>query len=256
MDFRVLGCHGGESPKHQCPAFLVDGRICLDAGSITKMLDLEEQKRIEAVIVSHAHMDHVRDLAMLVDTRTQQGGPPLIIAGTAGTVDVLQRHFFNDRLWPDFTKIPDGNNPTLTFQELEFDSKASVAGYEVLPIRVEHTVEAAGYIIGDGAHSLAYSGDTGPTERFWAVLRQLPDLKALVMEVAFPSEQRKLAADSGHHTPESLALELEKLGPEHRDLPVLLFHIKPVFQRVVERELARIRARNNTILQIGDEYVL
>jgi hypothetical protein len=37
---------------------------------------------------------------------------------------------------------------------------------------------------------------------------------------------------------------------------VLLFHIKPVFERVVERELAKIRARNNTILQIGDEYVL
>jgi hypothetical protein len=29
-----------------------------------------------------------------------------------------------------------------------------------------------------------------------------------------------------------------------------------VFQREVERELARIKARNLTILQMGDEYVL
>ena len=34
MDFKVLGCHGGESPKHQCPAFLLDGRVCLDAGEV------------------------------------------------------------------------------------------------------------------------------------------------------------------------------------------------------------------------------
>ena len=59
-----------------------------------------------------------------------------------------------------------------------------------------------------------------------------------------------------HHTPRSLERELKKLGPARRDLPVLLFHIKPVFERTVEKELAKIRARNNTILQIGDEYVL
>ena len=50
--------------------------------------------------------------------------------------------------------------------------------------------------------------------------------------------------------------ELKKLCVKQRDVPVLLFHIKPVFQRVVEKQLASIKARNNTILQIGDEYVL
>jgi cAMP phosphodiesterase len=256
MDFKVLGCHGGESPKHQCPAFLVDGRICLDAGSITNMLELEEQKRLEAVIVSHAHIDHVRDLAMLADTRTQQGGPPLTIAATPGTIDALRSHFFNDQLWPDFSKIPDGNNPTVVFKKLRFNEVERLGGFAVRPVRVAHTVEAAAYVIDDGSSAIAYSGDTGPTEEFWQILQQLPSLKALVMEVAFPNDQRKLACASGHHTPESLELELRKLGPDHRDLPVLLFHIKPVFQRVVERELARVQARNNTILQIGDEYVL
>jgi hypothetical protein len=35
-----------------------------------------------------------------------------------------------------------------------------------------------------------------------------------------------------------------------------LFHIKPVFQRQVETQLAKLRARNNTILNIGDQYLL
>jgi cAMP phosphodiesterase len=256
MDFKVLGCHGGESPKHQCPAFLLDGRVCLDAGSVTNMLTLKEQQKIEAVVISHAHIDHVRDLAMLTDTRAQQGGPPLTIASTPGTIAVLKRHFFNDKLWPDFSKIPDAGNRTVVFQTLAPDKVNEVAGYRIQPVPVDHTVEAAAFVINDGETSLCYSGDTGPTEKLWKVLRAQPKLSALIMEVAFPNDQRKLASDSGHHTPTSLQEELRKLDTKQRDLPVLLFHIKPVFQRTVERELAKIRARNNTILQIGDEYVL
>ena len=256
MDFKVLGCHGGESPKHQCPAFLVDGRMCLDAGSITNMLTLKEQQKIEAVVVSHAHMDHVRDLAMLADTRTQQGGPPLVIASTPGTIAVLKKHFFNDRLWPDFSKIPDQQTRTVVFQKLTPGRDNEVLGYRVRPVPVDHTVEAAALIVSDGEGSIAYSGDTGPTDELWSVLADQPGLRALIMEVAFPNAQQKLARDSGHHTPQSLERELKKLGPAMRDLPVLLFHIKPVFQRTTEKELAKIRARNNTILQIGDEYVL
>src|SRR5947207_13437981 len=142
VDFKVLGCHGGESPKHQCPAFLLDGRVCLDAGSITNMLTLKEQQKIDAVVVSHAHIDHVRDLAMLADTRAQQGGPPLTIASTPGTIGVLQRHFFNDRLWPDFSQIPDGRKPTIVFQKLAPGRKTEVTRDGLLPTPVDHTVEA------------------------------------------------------------------------------------------------------------------
>lgn len=256
MDLKVLGCHGGESPKHQCPAFLVDGRICLDAGSITSMLTLKEQQKIEAVLVTHGHMDHVRDLAMLADTRTQQGGPPLVIASTRGTIAVLKKHFFNDKLWPDFSRIPHSAAPTIVFQAIKPGRENDVCGMKVKAVPVDHTVEAAALILSDEHGSLAYSGDTGPTEQLWKALHEEKNLEALIMEVAFPNDQEKLARDSGHHTPQSLERELKKLGPKHRDLPVLLFHIKPVFQRTVEKELGRIKARNNTILQIGDEFVL
>jgi cAMP phosphodiesterase len=256
MELKVLGCHGGESPKHHCPAFLLDGRLCLDAGSITKMLTLKEQQRIETVVVSHAHLDHVRDLAMLADTRAQQGGPPLTIASTAGTIAVLKRHFFNDRLWPDFSKIPGVENPTVIFQNLKPEIEIELSGFRVRPVLVDHAVEAAAFVIGDGTSVLAYSGDTGPTERLWEVLQEQPNLRALIMEVAFPNEQAVLARDSCHHTPKSLELELKKLGHARRDLPIMLFHIKPVFQREVEQQLAKMRARNTSILNIGDQYLL
>jgi cAMP phosphodiesterase len=256
MEFKVLGCHGGESPKHQCPAFLLDGRVCLDAGSITNMLTLKEQQRIETVLVSHAHLDHVRDLAMLSDTRTQQGGPPLVIASTPGTIAVLKKHFFNDKLWPDFSKIPFQENATVIFQALKPEVESELSGFRIRPILVDHSVEAAAFLVGDSESVVCYSGDTGPTERLWDVLQEQPNLRALVMEVAFPNEQAKLAYDSCHHTPKSLEAELKKLGVKKRDLPVLLFHIKPVFQEQTERQLAKLKTRNTTILNIGDQYLL
>ena len=255
MELKVLGCHGGESPKHLCPAFLLDGRVCLDAGSVTRTLTLKQQQRIETVIVSHAHIDHVRDLAMLADTRTQQGGAPLTIVSTPGTIETLKRHFFNDRLWPDFSKIPDQKSRTVVFKKVAPGRTTEVGGYRVRPVSVDHTVEAAAFVVGDGKVSLAYSGDTGPTDELWRVLAEQADLAALIMEVAFPNGQSKVARLSGHHTPKTLEAELRKLG-DKRDLPVLLFHIKPVFQREVEKELARIKARNNTILRLDDQYLL
>lgn len=256
MDFKVLGCHGGETHKHHCPAFLLDGKVCIDAGAITRMLTLKQQNKIQAVVVSHAHMDHVRDLAMLADTRTQQGGPPIIVASTPGTIQILKKHFFNNKLWPDFSRIPDPSMRTIIYQTLKPEVWSDVVGYKIKPVLVNHTVEAAAFIVGDGETSLVYSGDTGPTDRLWEVMKEQDSLAALIMEVAFPEEQARVARDSGHHTPKSLEKELRKLGAKQRDLPVLLFHIKPVFQRVVEKELARIKARNNTILHLGDEYVL
>src|SRR6202034_818492 len=62
VELRVIGCHGGETPKHRTSAFIVDDRVAIDAGSLTSGMELKAQCALEAVLVSHAHLDHVRDL--------------------------------------------------------------------------------------------------------------------------------------------------------------------------------------------------
>jgi cAMP phosphodiesterase len=255
MDLKILGCHGGETPKHRTSSFLVGDELAIDAGAITSMLSLDEQQRIRSVLVSHSHMDHVRDLATIADNRCQQGGPTLEIVGTPATIAALRRHFFNDELWPDFSKIATPQGPTVSFREVKPEQPAEVAGHLVTPVLVNHTIETAGFLVESDGGCIAYSGDTGPTDRFWELVNARKDLKALLMEVSFPNEQERLAHLSGHHTPATLAKELEKLDGSE-ELPVLLYHIKPVFQDVVERELARIRKRNITILQLGDQFLL
>lgn len=256
MELRVLGCHGGETPKHRTSSFLLDGKVAIDAGAVTSMLALEDQHAIETVLVSHAHLDHVRDLATLADNRCQQGGPTLVIAAIPETIAVLRKHFFNDLLWPDFSKIPAGKaGMTIEFRPLTPEVPADVSGMRVTPIMVHHTIDASGFLIETPTGSIGYSGDTGPTTRFWEKLNERQDLRALLMEISFPDEHHKLAHVSGHHTPETLEKELHKLH-DHAQLPVLLYHIKPVFEGIVEKELSRIRNRNLEICRLGDQFIL
>jgi 3',5'-cyclic-nucleotide phosphodiesterase len=255
MQIRVLGCHGGETPKHRTSSFLVGDEVAIDAGAITSTLSLDEQERIRSVLVSHPHMDHVRDLATLADNRCQQGGSTLDIVGVPATIDALRRHFFNDIIWPDFTRIDAKDGPTVRFVEAQPNQVTDVDGYQVTPVMVNHTVDTSAFIIRQNDVSIVYGGDTGPTDELWTRVNALDDLHLLMMEVSFPNDEADLAHNSRHLTPETLEAELGKL--EHSDeLPILLYHIKPTFEARVLRDLAQVRGRNLQVLQLEDEFLL
>ncbi len=255
MDLRVIGCHGGETPRHRTSAFVLDDRLAIDAGSLTSGMDLEAQCALEAVLVSHAHLDHVRDLATIADNRAQNGCKPLIIAATLETQGILKKHFFNNKLWPDFTKIPSASKPTIQYLTLKPEVKTKVAGYSVRAILVSHTIECCAFIIEGKDGAIGYSGDTGPTDRLWEVLNGTKRLRALLMEVSFPNREQKVATLSGHHTPQTMGPDLKKLT-NPKDIATLLYHIKPNFQREVERECAKLKGLNLTVLGLGDHFIL
>jgi 3',5'-cyclic-nucleotide phosphodiesterase len=255
MRLTVYGCHGGETPRHRTSAFVLDGRLAIDAGALTSGMELRGQCRLEGVLVSHAHLDHIRDLATIADNRAQNGCAPLVIAGTKVTIDILKKHFFNGLLWPDFSRIPTQRAPTIRYQILKPELHTDVAGYGVRAILVSHTIETCAFVIDKGGHSIAYSGDTGPTDRLWEVLNAEKKLTALLMEVSFPNAEQKIAHLSGHHTPQTLGPDLLRLD-KVKDIPTLIYHIKPVFQKAVERELAKIKGPEMTILDLGDEFDL
>jgi 3',5'-cyclic-nucleotide phosphodiesterase len=255
VELRVIGCHGGETPRHRTSAFVLDEKLAIDAGALTSGLEVAEQAKLEGCLVSHAHLDHIRDLATLADNRCQMGCPPLIVAGTRETIRTLRVHFFNNELWPDFAAIPSVEGPTIRYLELAPEQPTLVAGCRVRSVLVSHTIESAGFIVETSDGAIAYSGDTGPTDRFWELLDAQPDLRALLMEVSFPNREQRLATVSGHHTPRTLRADLLKLR-RPQDLPTLLYHIKPVFQAEVERECAALEGVSLEVLKLGDQFVL
>jgi 3',5'-cyclic-nucleotide phosphodiesterase len=234
----------------------LDGRLALDAGSLTSGLDLKAQFRLEVCLVSHAHLDHIRDLATIADNRCQVDAPPLLIAATSATIRALKKHFFNNVLWPDFSVIPTPERPAIRYVELRPEQVTPLAGFDVRAVNVSHTIDTCGFIVDAGRRgALAYSGDTGPTDRFWELLNETPNLRAVLAEVSFPNREQKLATVSGHHTPRTLIKDLRKLH-KPQDVPTLLYHIKPVFQREVERECAKLKGANLTVTALDDRFVL
>lgn len=256
MKVTVLGCHGGESKKHRPTSFLLDGRLALDAGALTRALTLDEQSRVEAVLVSHAHFDHVRDLAMAADNRAQMGGKAIEIVGTAPTLHALRTHFFNDVLWPDFSRIPSGDGPTVRFRTLTPECPEIVCGYQVSAVEVNHTIDAVGFFVGDGDSTLAFSGDTGPTDRFWEVANATPDLKGILLEVSFPDDHLEFALKTGHLCPSLARRELAKLIPQHRGARVMFHHLKPVFVAPTTHELEFIDDRPASVCKLDEEIDL
>ena len=75
MKLRILGCSGGELPRHRTTCFLLDGVMAIDAGALTASLPLEDLVRVDDIILPHSPFDHVKDVPLLADTPPHGSAP-------------------------------------------------------------------------------------------------------------------------------------------------------------------------------------
>ena len=255
MKIRVLGAYGGAMPGCAPCGFLIDGTVLLEAGTASSVLNLEEQRRIRHILVSHIHMEHVQTLAYLADNLfAPEGREPISLVTLPGVAEDLRLHFFNNRIWPDFTRIPDPSRPLYAYQVVTDGEPVALDGLEVQPFAVEHSVVSTGYLIRRGSAAFAFSGDTHHTERLWAAAKSDPHLKAAFIEVSFPDEMAGLAERTGHLCPKQLAVEFAKLG--RPDLPVYAYHMKPRYLERIRAQLADLGLARLTVLEDGMELDL
>jgi ribonuclease BN (tRNA processing enzyme) len=257
MKLRVLGCHGGELPRLRTTSFLVNDTLALDAGSLTGSLSLEELLQIDDVIVSHSHLDHVKDLPLMVDLLVGRRDKPLIVHASTACARTLHKSLFNNELWPDFTRIPTRANPVLKIRPFKPNEPFTVGRYKVQPVPVSHPVESCGFIISDGRCSLGMSGDTGPTEELWKAFNAAKNLKAVLLETSFPNMLQGLADISGHLTPNTVKSELQKFHRKNSraSCQVLLYHLKPAFLSLLKQELKELKV-DARVLKIEDLFDL
>ncbi len=234
----VLGASGGETPGDPMTSFRLGDSIILDAGGVTRSLPLEEQLALESVVVTHAHIDHVRDLATLADTRTQRRAKPLTVYGLAAALRVLSLHLFNGQMWPDFTRIPSPRRPAIRLVEVKAGAPFRVGGLTFHCVPVHHSIDTVGIVVRARGGYVLFSGDTGPTDRLWRAAHDLGrDLKAVFVECSFPRRLAKLAEISCHLSPDTLAGELAKLGHAVGRIPIFTYHMKPGFSAEIEAEI-------------------
>ena len=254
MKIRVLGCSGGELPGHRTTCFLVDERLAVDAGALTASLDLDALLAVDDILLSHSHFDHVKDVPLLADLVIGRRKRPVRIHASPACARTLRESVFNDELWPDFTRIPDRRRPVIEIRAFDPRRSFRIGPYTVRPVPVCHPVESTGFIVSDGKRAFGISGDTGPTVRFWERVNAEPRLRALLVELSFPSSLQALADVSGHLTPATLASELAKL--ERNGYPVLLYHLKPAYAAQLRREVAALGLPHVRVLDIGETLAL
>ncbi|MEE4270983.1 MAG: 3',5'-cyclic-nucleotide phosphodiesterase [Thermoanaerobaculales bacterium] len=240
MEFRILGSYGGDSPDCRMTCFLIDRSVVVDAGAITRALTIDEQRDIRHVLVSHTHMDHTATLPFLIENIFGTHPDPVSIYCSKRVLGAVRRHLFNNDTWPDFSRIPDHVEPSVRFQETVAEEPFVITGLaggdlEVTAIPVNHIVPTTGFLLRQGASSVLFTSDTGPTERIWQVADATPNLKALITECSFPNRLQAVADVSLHLTPKTLAGELAKL---RREVPVYLYHFKPPYVEELRAELA------------------
>ncbi|CND99727.1 MBL fold metallo-hydrolase [Yersinia nurmii] len=205
------------------------------------------RQRINSYFISHAHLDHVAGLIIGSPEDSKK-----TIYGTAATVETLRNHYFNWRVWPNFTDS--GSGTRLGTYRLQAPRPAQrftigltrLSG-EIYPLSHDQSPSSM-LLIGQGDEFFAYFGDTGPDsiekskslDHIWRILGEKvkqKQLKGMIIEVSYPNS----VADGklyGHMTPKWLLAELKNLAKYSgegeqplKDLPVVISHIKPSLQQ-------------------------
>jgi ribonuclease BN (tRNA processing enzyme) len=241
MILHVLGCSGAIAAGCKTTAFLVDDDVLIDAGTGVGDLALDALARIDHILVSHSHLDHVLSIGLLADSvmrlRRAANRAPIQVHALPETLAALRAHIFNGVIWPDFTRLPSAENPVLELVPFAVGEVLTVGRKRIEVLSASHTVPAVGFAVDAGGLGWwVYTGDTGPNPALWERLRDMK-VAHLVIETAFSDEERQLARISRHLCPAALGHELAQLGGS---VDVHITHIKPGELDAVMTEIGRL----------------
>lgn len=254
MKLKILGCSGGIGGDLRTTSMRLDDDILIDAGTGVGDLSLAELAKIDHVFVTHAHLDHIASIPLMVDSVGSIRTKPLTVHATAETIAHLQQHIFNWKIWPDFTCIPNGSQPFMRYEPITVGQVVELHGRRITPLPVNHVVPAVGFRLDSGRASLVFSGDTTHCEAFWRAVNEIENVRYLIVETAFSNAEIELAIMSKHFCPSLLAkdLRLLTLNPE-----IYITHLKPGEVELTMQEISEcVVGFSPRKLQIGQVFEL
>ena len=252
MIVQVLGCSGSIAAGCRTTSFLLDDDVLVDAGTGVGDMPLDALARIEHILISHSHLDHILSIGLLADSvmRERATRGPIQVHALPDTLAALRTHIFNGVIWPDFTRLPSAERPMLSLVPFAVGEVLELNGKRVEVLDASHTVPAVGFAVDGGAAGWwVYTGDTGPNPALWERLGKMK-VAHLVIETAFRDDERQLARISRHLCPAALGHELQHLGGS---VDVHITHIKPGERAAVMAEIGKLGSPHKIrALEIGD----
>ena len=255
MNIRAIGASGGVSAGYKTTCYLIGEDLLLDCGAAATGLDLEEQKNITDILITHPHLDHIKDIAFLIDNTFNPARKKLKLHSSSAILKDIQENFFNNKIWPDFSKIPSQKNvkgsELLVYEA--FTGEKALNNYQVKMVDVNHPGNAVGFLLSSDDTDVLFTGDSSVTDEIWQLGKSAKNLKAVFTEISFPNNMEQLAIDSGHYTINLLLEDIKKLGIE---TPVYINHFKPQFFQALVEEFHKLAPSNLILLHQNHEINL
>ena len=252
-DIKVLGAFGTRLKGFGTSSFFINSKNVLDAGNLLNTLD-EESAKVENIWLTDSHLDHISDIAYILDNYFSIRTKSLNLIGLPETIQTLKESFFNGTIWPDFSKIKMNNSEEMAvkYTELELGTKYKIGEDEFIEaFATDHTIASCGYIVTKSSSSILITADTYSLENILEILNLRDDISTIVVECSFPSEMGSLAKESKHLTPKLLFDELKKLKRD--DLALYINHVKPLFMSKIMADVEAQKGKwEPKILKDGD----
>lgn len=239
---------------------LVGIKKAIDKGNFEGMIQNDEslkdegwvlQNLIKAHLISHTHLDHVAGLVLNAPDGSEKD-----ILGIPKTIDYLRDHFFNWKVWPNFSNEGTGFQ-LKKYRYIRLNPGKSYhidnTSMWVTPFVLSHSgCPSTAFLVRAGTHYALYFGDTGPDgvekngnmETVWthaAPIAKRKKLRGIFLEVSFP-DPRPDDLLFGHLTPSWMMNELnrfaEMVNPENPEealagVTVFVSHVKSTFEKGV-----------------------
>ncbi len=250
MKIQLLGAHNCESQSTKLVSLLVDDSLILDAGGLTSSLSFPAQQKLKAILLTHQHYDHIRDVPAIA-MNFYLSGATIDIYATLPVYDALTTHLMDGQLYPNFLERPQ-ENPTIKFTVIEPHQIEQIEGYTVMAVPVKHSVPTVGYqITSSDGKVVFYTGDAGPgLADCWEYVS--PQL--LITEVTASNRFEAFGRESGHLTPSLLKQELDDFQKLKGYLPrVITVHMNPALEQEIATEIAAVAEELNSPITLGYE---
>lgn len=251
VQIEILGCSGGIGAGLKTTCLLLNDMWLIDAGTGVELLSRKQMMSLKGVFLTHAHMDHICCLPMLLPIVNQQRNEPFTVYARAEVIDVLKQHIFNEIVWPDFTQIPSPETSNIRFEVLAGGVTQSFDKLKVTPLPVKHPTPAAGYLLDSGESSLAFTGDCHDSPAFWQRLSKQKGLTQVLVDISFPNEYQAVADISGHYTAAGLARDLAAWPEEVAKPMIRVSHLKPGFEETILQECETFLASDWAVQSIS-----
>ncbi len=204
--------------------------VDIGCGSMVNLQKIIDINKIDAILITHHHLDHNGDLLNFLKTRYLLKGKKVLISGPKGTYNFMKCIL---NCYPYLLN-------KVKYEIIE-ETEFSIGKLEIKPIRTIHSIRSVAYMITNGNKSIIISGDTIPLKYLLKI-----ECDLLIHEMSLPFG----AKTSDHTTPETFAEILKYC----KSKTIYLTHMYPQTEAISDKIIRYLSKFYSGKIEVAREF--